>query len=499
MKKFILGLVCILLSVSAILVTSSTVWAACSNCTTSSASCTAGTTVAQVNSCLSSLPDGGVIKFDPGSYNWSSSIVLNTAKGVSLMGNGAGSSVVTAGASNIIYMDNIIGTNNKKYRISGFTFQNLPAGKVLIWLYGLGNLTNLRIDHNTFSNLGTSSIAILLGSTGGYGKIYGVIDHNTFNGTNNFMGMKALGPTAWPPSPKGTANNIFVENNTFNFTYDNDLNSGCIDAWIGSSVVYRNNTSTNCLVTLHGVVHGGPASVEFYGNSLTANDVKSGWSNGTRLFHHQGSGELIAFSNTFTAMTPHNEPLDLTHYRSATAAAAGYSGYRCDGTNPNTGVWVDGNRSPIGTYYGYPCYHQPGRDKDGNLSPIYAWNNKWSDTSAKIDITIENPWNASNPSVATHLQANRDYYNAVSANAQTSSSTPFNGTVGMGFGTLANRPKSCTTNSLESGGGVGYWATDTSTLYRCSAADTWIVHYTPYTYPHPLTVPAPPENLHIIP
>ena len=60
----------------------------------------------------------------------------------------------------------------------------------------------------------------------------------------------------------------------------------------------------------------------------------------------------------------------------------------------------------------------------------------------------------------------------------------FNGTSGIGCGTLANRPATCTT-------GVGYWATNQSctnltgmvgahpanpisgTLYRCIAANTW--------------------------
>jgi hypothetical protein len=85
-------------------------------------------------------------------------------------------------------------------------------------------------------------------------------------------------------------------------------------------------------------------------------------------------------------------------------------------------------------------------------------------------------------------------------------SPPFTGSVGVGAGTLAARPTTCTT-------GVGYWATNQSitnltgmvgvdpatpvsgTLYKCTATNTWTAFYTPYTFPHPLTtggLPPPP-------
>ena len=63
-------------------------------------------------------------------------------------------------------------------------------------------------------------------------------------------------------------------------------------------------------------------------------------------------------------------------------------------------------------------------------------------------------------------------------------------TAGLGHGTLANRPATCTPQ-------VGYWATDQGSwnqsgiggqgqLFVCTAPNTWTLYYTPYTYPHPL-------------
>jgi len=55
----------------------------------------------------------------------------------------------------------------------------------------------------------------------------------------------------------------------------------------------------------------------------------------------------------------------------------------------------------------------------------------------------------------------------------------FNGTAGIGQGLLKARPNTCAPS-------VGYWATDTNTLYTCTAPNTWTNFYTPYIYPHPL-------------
>lgn len=144
----------------------------------------------------------------------------------------------------------------------------------------------------------------------------------------------------------------------------------------------------------------------------------------------------------------------------------------------------------------------------GTLAPVYVWKNVDDSTGNKVDLYIGDYWATVSPAPSTHIQSNRDYYNAVSKDAQTSSSSPFDGTTGMGYGTLANRPSTCTHTTSpdgDEGGGVAYWATDQGSwnqstsnpygvqqngadgvLYRCSATNTWTVHYTPYTYPHPL-------------
>jgi hypothetical protein len=188
-----------------------------------------------------------------------------------------------------------------------------------------------------------------------------------------------------------------------------------------------------------------------------------------------------------------------THAATANFSSQDGSAPQCDGTvaSPATVIWAttapDGNRSPIATNRGYPCGNQPGRDLAGNIQPIYGANNLFTDNRAILSIKYGGVGGVIDYS-ANHMQSQREFFDEVGNTAQTTTSSPFNGTTGTGWGTLANRPTTCTSNTTENAfgagtSGVGYYATDVGpqgTWYKCTATNTWTSFYTPFTYPHPL-------------
>ena len=467
-------------------------------------SCTAGTTAAQVSSTLGSASDGATLTFASGSYSWTSDINFFMTKGATLLCASSGACTVT-GSGTLGMNGTCSGTSTKLYRISGFVFS---GGGTRVWFNAYSSppctLTGIRIDHNTFSGQVADSRIVMFGDNSNNAYFYGVIDNNTLTNSSSVIlaeFFSSNGATA-PAGTRGTANNMFFENNTMTITTQTNAGAGCIDSTGSPGIVWRFNTTTNCLLTAHGTTHGGGVvNYEVYKNTFTVNsNAASGFHDCYRCFHHQGSGETIFFDNVFTAFSGKSgNAIEMTHYRSGPPGQLGYNSAlgQCDGTASR-----DGNRSPVATYRGYPCWRQPGRDVNGSLQPLYIWKNRWSDSGAKIDMEFQD---VGSPNYFfQHFVENRDYYNAVSATSQTSPASPFNGTTGMGFGTLANRPTTCVTNLLEPGGGVGYFASDqgpAGVLYRCSATNTWNVHYIPYTYPHPLRTGAPssppsaPSNL----
>lgn len=175
----------------------------------------------------------------------------------------------------------------------------------------------------------------------------------------------------------------------------------------------------------------------------------------------QGFGVEIA-SNTANTITVTSGPLNNTNSAWTWTIGDSYQILRSTicvdqpGRGPGT-LLSGGTPSPTG-WVGEP------------LDPVYEWANSVSGTAFHTGVTS----NGTNM-----LIANRNFYQGASG-IQISSSSPFNGTVNTGWGTVARRPSTCTPV-------VAYWATDTTTLYRCLTTSAWTASYTPYTYPHPLT------------
>lgn len=161
-----------------------------------------------------------------------------------------------------------------------------------------------------------------------------------------------------------------------------------------------------------------------------------------------------------------------------TQVGAGFSG-------PNdTHPWSAGDRYQI--LRATVCIDQPGRGQstlltgapatpsgfpNNVLDPVYVWGNTFVGSTVLGGSIIG--------SNTRRIIANRDYYSQCGLGTHSDCSGTFTGTVGTGSGLISARPATCTPS-------VAYWATDESTLYKCTSINTWTASYTPYTYPHPL-------------
>lgn len=432
-----------------------------------------------VQTAINSASSGDTVRVPAGSCFWSS-ISIPNEKRIVLQGAGRTSSIITGIPS--------IGMSGS--RITGFTFLN---GTTEIYGYGF------RFDNNKVqSSTWTDCIKVRDYAPTITQMPSGLIDHNEFiNCRVNMEGTPyiysddngANQNRLWAlPLSFGGPPTVYLEDNTFSLTYSGNFNA--IDANYGGSFVARYNTLYDGLfMETHSSQEGGNRagkSFEVYGNLI---DLRNNYSLSGGMSERWRGGTGLHFYNSYVGNWE-NPGIPLDNVRSY--APASYGGGLCNGSS----AW-DGNQGS----FGWPCRDQIGRGSDTPqwmLSPVgaytqtsvpsYFWLNKNGTTNWNPYII---DWSSN------HIQPNRDYY------AYNSS---FNGTSGVGCGTLANRPNACTS-------GVAYWATNQScfnlvglvganhtdiiigTLYRCSTTNTWVVHYQPYAYPHPLIQNSPPVSL----
>jgi hypothetical protein len=453
---------------------------------------------ASVTAAWNAAVDGDVVNIPAGTCTWTTTLSLNVSgRALTLQGQTTCSGTPTSACvDNTIIIDGvargsdipmlqITTTSTKAFRITGLTFRWAGGitfnGSVKI----LGSTTQLRYDHIHVFHV--NAVATWIDGP------VGVVDHVLYDmsvgSTNNgihvahgsWLGVGDFGDNSFANASNfGSSAFLFIEDSTFNNGFANDCNRG-------GRFVFRHNVIFNSGSSIGGVLQThemagrqrGCRAYEVYSDSFTAPAGTD-----TDWFNRMGTG--VYWGNTLSG---YNFAQKLINDRSSNllGQTPTPNGWGFCGTTFGPSTWDQNTGST-----GYACLDQIGRGKGDLLAndfpnavntttgtiawpnevlePYYDWLNVFGGAT---------PVNPSGP-----IQANRDYYTA---------NVSFNGTSGTGSGLLSARPATCTVM-------VGYWATDTNTFYRCTTTNTWTVYYTPYTYPHPLTLgsgtrPTPPTGL----
>lgn len=338
-----------------------------------------------VQAAINSASDGDTVHIPPGTCTWTTQVIMESAKAITVQGAGIGMTTIVdnvpkgTGLYTSTLWD-ITTALGKTFRLTGMTMRGLATpdtyNKGTVMFQGTSQA--VRVDHIKFSRPSSSAIRF-------YGHIYGVVDHCDFDLSNQQQGIViwhdlwngySHGDGSFSDSLYlGTNKAIYIEDNTFLGT--GIAGTGTSDAEAGGRYVFRYNTVTNQNSANHGTETSGRTrsvrSYEIYHNTYNNNTSTELF---TAIYLRGGTG--VVFNNSTKGYT---NAVRAANYRSERA----YSPWgQCNGRSS-----YDGNSLANG----YPCLDQVGRGTTAVmfvgdpprptawpqqlLDPLYIWGNSF--------------------------------------------------------------------------------------------------------------------------
>jgi hypothetical protein len=429
----------------------------------------ASVSYADVNAAIARANPGDTVLIPAGSATWTER--LEITKPIKLIGAGIGQTVITSGyhptdttrmktnPDNYIivyYPSNPSTTTDMPFRISGFTI-NGGKNSFGVFLYNptVYVQKQIRVDHMRIYNLWPRSEATA--PYGGRpfgiaGEFFGVMDNCIIGEvTGTAIPVNGVDATWGQPGGTfdyGTARMFYFEDNQF-YGFDQFM---VIGSEMSARFCIRHNDFDGTAMT-----YGAYPAFDAHGNQPNAHCATMGVeiyentykNNHGVTFLDQRGGKAVVYNNNVI----------MTAGSARTKVRDEYN----DGEDPV-------NHPPTNTV------GQPQHPSDS-----YYWGNtrngvRYSDLDPYVSQSVDYS-NVSDPYYYAPLaykgivpQENREFWHEKDS---------FDGSIGVGVGLLANRPITCIK-------GVAYWATDTKTLYKCTATNVWTEYYKSYAYPHPL-------------
>ncbi len=394
--------------------------------------------------------------------------------------------------------------------------------------YGSSNF--LFIENNAFNTAGCCENEGSVGglATQGGGRV--VVRFNQFNNMDNLnfsMGWHGTESNGRPRSTRA----FEYYGNTFTCTTHCDSVAGARGGtglnW--GNTINLNSASLNSFFTL--TTYRTQGSLGGWG----ACDGSSPWDTNDGVTYFSGTVTSGGGTATITVSAspgwttnqwaPNGAPYSVHDVTKSTGSEiiANGSNTLTIGSGGGPGNWLPSNGDSIQILRATACIDQAGGRGAGTMysptnpapatssseiqSPTYIWFNTFRGGTPSFGVSGVG-------SDTARVIRSRDFYvENTNQASQSNSVAPFDGTntIGVGHGTLTNRPATCTT-------GVAYWATDQGNwnqsgsgeqgqLFVCTATNSWTPYYTPYTYPHPLVAggttgtggtPDPPTAVRVV-